>query len=123
MSDEPSQPAGSEENHPYRGALYGPAAPGPAYGVAQPSQGFLRGARRGGPGTGRLNPLAVLSLVSSLLFWPLGIVLGHLARAQIRRTGQRGSGIALAGLVLSYLSLGATILVVSGAVRLPGSGG
>ena len=31
------------------------------------------------------------------------VILGHLARAQIRRTGERGDGMAVAGLVLGYL--------------------
>jgi predicted RNA-binding protein with TRAM domain len=33
------------------------------------------------------------------------IVLGHIARAQIRRTGQDGDGLALAGLIIGYFVL------------------
>ena len=32
----------------------------------------------------------------------LAIVFGHLARGQIRRTGEKGDGLALAGLVLGW---------------------
>lgn len=33
------------------------------------------------------------------------VILGHLARAQIRRTGETGDGMAVAGLVLGYLGI------------------
>jgi uncharacterized membrane protein len=33
----------------------------------------------------------------------LAIIFGHVAKAQIRRTGERGSGMATAGLALGYL--------------------
>jgi len=33
------------------------------------------------------------------------VILGHLARAQIRRTGEAGDGMAVAGLVLGYLGI------------------
>ena len=67
-----------------------------------------------------MNKLAVISLVSSLFgclipfvpqlipFVPLGgIICGHIARSDIRRSGgaQTGSGIALAGLIISYLTI------------------
>jgi hypothetical protein len=49
--------------------------------------------------------------------WLLGtipaIVLGHKARRQIRRTGEPGSGMALAGLVLGYTGLALTVIVLS----------
>jgi hypothetical protein len=40
------------------------------------------------------------------------VILGHLARAQIRRTGERGDGMAIAGLVLGYLGLAGWFLVI-----------
>jgi hypothetical protein len=54
------------------------------------------------PATGT-NLLAILSLVGAFVFWPAGIVLGHMAKRQIARTGEQGSGLATAGLVLSYI--------------------
>lgn len=45
------------------------------------------------------------------------IVLGHVARHQIRRTGQNGDGMAVAGLVLGYLvAIGGMLLIVLGAL-------
>lgn len=61
--------------------------------------------------SGGSNVLAVLALVFGLLGGGLvAVVLGHLARGQIRRTGERGDGMAIAGLVLGYLGL-AVVLV------------
>ena len=61
----------------------------------------------------RTNPLSVASLLLGLvslfpLFGILAVVLGHIARAQIRKSagGQKGAGMALAGLILGYLGLG-----------------
>lgn len=69
----------------------------------------------------RTNGLAVASLacgVAQFAFGPLAtipaIVLGHMARAQIRRTGEQGAGLALAGLALGWAAviLGVVILIV-----------
>ena len=40
------------------------------------------------------------------------VILGHLARQQIRRTGERGDGMAIAGLVLGYLGIGIWTLII-----------
>jgi hypothetical protein len=42
------------------------------------------------------------------------IILGHSARGQIRRTGQRGDGMAVAGLVLGWLGIAFFVLIVIG---------
>jgi len=52
----------------------------------------------------RTNTLAILSLVFGILTTVVvPIVLGHIAKAQIRRTGEGGNGMATAGLVLGYI--------------------
>jgi hypothetical protein len=69
----------------------------------------------------RINGLAVASLVTSLLWmgWlgsVLGIVLGHAALGQIRRSGGRehGSALAYAGLAIGYLAVLIAALVAIG---------
>ena len=57
-----------------------------------------------------MNTLAILAMVFAFLFAPLGIVFGHIARSQIKRTGEQGSGLALAGLILGYIFTGLGIL-------------
>ncbi len=65
------------------------------------------------------NSLAVAALACSIgQLWFLilagipAIVLGHMARRQIRRTGEKGNGLALAGLILGYIGSAAFLLVV-----------
>jgi hypothetical protein len=65
------------------------------------------------------NGLAVGALVCGIAeFFTLGlaaipaVILGHVARSQIRRTGERGDGMAIAGLVLGYLAIGGWALII-----------
>jgi hypothetical protein len=59
------------------------------------------------------NGMAIASLVASLLVAPLGIVFGHISLSQIKRSGEDGKGLAIAGLVIGYLaSVGAVIAVI-----------
>jgi hypothetical protein len=59
------------------------------------------------------NGLAIASLVTSLIGASLiGVILGHLARKQIRISGQQGSGMATAGLILGYLGVAAGFVVI-----------
>jgi TRAP-type uncharacterized transport system fused permease subunit len=68
--------------------------------------------------SGQTNSLAVAALVCGIiefLFPPaciIAIVLGHIARRQIRRTGAHGYGIAMAGLILGYFIVASTVLVL-----------
>jgi peptidyl-prolyl cis-trans isomerase B (cyclophilin B) len=58
------------------------------------------------------NAMAIVSLVCAFLFAPLGILFGHISLSQIKKTGEEGRGLAIAGLVISYLITVFTILVV-----------
>jgi len=80
----------------------------------------------------KTNGFAIASLVCGLaqfMFGPLAtipaIVLGHVARGQIRRTGERGAGLALAGLMLGWVAviLGIVLIVVGLAVSAGMNGG
>lgn len=62
-----------------------------------------------GADSGRTNMMAILALVFGIGGGLLGIVFGHIALAQIRRTGEQGRGLALAGLICGYI--GAVILL------------
>ena len=54
----------------------------------------------------RTNGFAIVSLVLSLVgLSVLAIIFGHVAKSQVRRTGETGSGLATAGLILGYLEL------------------
>ncbi|MDG9704408.1 DUF1707 and DUF4190 domain-containing protein [Streptomyces sp. DH37] len=64
------------------------------------------------------NNSAVAALVCGVLTPLYGVtaipavILGHKARAEIRRTGEKGDGLALAGLVLGWLAIGFVALVL-----------
>ncbi|MCU1606329.1 MAG: Conserved rane protein of unknown function [Modestobacter sp.] len=84
---------------------YGPAAyappgygPPPGYGWRRPN-----------------NQLAVVALVLSFLgaLAPVGLVLGIVARGQIRRTGEGGEGLALAAVIVGGVitTVGVVVLV------------
>ena len=45
------------------------------------------------------NSLAITALVLGLVFAPLAIPVGHIARTQIRRSGEKSAGLALTGLI------------------------
>jgi peptidyl-prolyl cis-trans isomerase B (cyclophilin B) len=56
--------------------------------------------------------MAIASLVCAFLFAPAGIIFGHISLSQIKRTGEQGRGLAVAGLVLSYVFTVLTVIVV-----------
>ena len=65
------------------------------------------------------NGLAVASLacgVGQLILGPLAtvpaIVLGHMARHQIKRTGEDGAGMALAGLLMGWAAVALAVFLV-----------
>ena len=68
------------------------------------------------------NSLAIVSLVSGILGWTLvpwlgslvAIITGHMARAEIKRNSDtmEGDGLAIAGLVLCWLSIIMTVLAI-----------
>jgi hypothetical protein len=55
------------------------------------------------------NGMAVTALVCGVASFVVGItfipaiIFGHIAQRQIRRTGEQGGGLALAGLILGYV--------------------
>ena len=69
--------------------------------------------------TGRTDPLAIAALVCGVIqfcgVFPAGIfaiVFGHKARRRIRETGEDGDGLALAGLILGYISLALFLITI-----------
>jgi hypothetical protein len=60
----------------------------------------------------RANGLAIMSLVSVFIFGPLAVILGHMARHQIRRTGESGAGIALGALIIGYFETAFILVMV-----------
>jgi Domain of unknown function (DUF4190) len=51
------------------------------------------------------------------------IVLGHAARRQMRRTGERGGSMALTGLILGWVGIGLIIAIVVGLIAAASAAG
>lgn len=96
-----STPETVPETQPEANALASEPAPSPA----------------SGPAAVRTNALAIASFALSLSGLTLlaqiaGIITGHMALKQIRETGEAGHGLAKAGLIISYVVVGISILFV-----------
>jgi hypothetical protein len=91
---------------------YGPQPPYPAYQQPYPPYPPYTPA----PPT---NGLAIAALVCGVGGFVVGvsfipaIICGHLARAQIRRTGEQGGGMALAGLIIGYVGIALFAVLVA----------
>jgi hypothetical protein len=110
--DPPSSPP---PHQPAVGAAPGHGAPpgyGPPLGYGPPP-GY-------GPPTGYgpppgyyrrpTNTMAILALVMAFVFAPAGLVLGVVARRQIRETGEEGDGLALAGIIIGAIACALVVL-------------
>lgn len=61
----------------------------------------------------RTNTMALVSLIAGIASWVVApvaasivaVICGHVARKQIRSTGEDGDGMAVLGLVLGYVNL------------------
>lgn len=94
----------------YGPTAYGPTGYGaPGYGAPAGGPPAVASGPYAYPAAVPTNGLAIASLVLSLLGLMFGVtaiggvICGHLARRQIRETGENGDGLALAGLILGYV--------------------
>ena len=60
----------------------------------------------------KYNVLAIVSLVSAFFVSLVAIITGHIALSQIKRTGEKGRGLAIAGLVIGYVSIALSIIAL-----------
>ena len=68
---------------------------------------------------GKTNVLAVVALIAGIAGLTVipfvssivAVVTGHMARKEVRRTGEQGDGLALAGLITGYIGIGFGLLV------------
>ena len=66
------------------------------------------------------NQMAIVSLVAAIASFVMlpvigavvAVITGHLARSQIRRTGEDGNGLAVAGLILGYIHLALGVIAL-----------
>jgi hypothetical protein len=112
----------SDEN-PYRGDPQAPPPPPPGQPGYGPPPGWGQPAFGPPPGWGpppgyppmyprQTNTMAILSLVLAFVFAPAGLVLGIIARKQIRQTGEDGDGLALAGIIVGGIATALFALMI-----------
>jgi len=75
----------------------------------QPAAGFYPPVY---PPPRQTSSMAIVALVGAFVFAPLGIVFGHIALSQIRRSDEDGKGLAIAGLAIGYILTGLFLLVI-----------
>jgi hypothetical protein len=104
---------------PYPAASYGAPASPPGYGVpAYPYPAY--------PAPAPTNGLAIAALVCALaglvvgISAPIGAILGHVARRQIRERGEQGDGMALAGIIVGWILTGIMALCCVGYIAIAG---
>lgn len=80
----------------------GYGAPPPGYGQP-PAYGAAPG--YGPPATERTNTLAIIGLIAAFFCGLAGVVMGIIARSQIKQRGERGDGLAIAAIVVGALNI------------------
>ena len=105
MSD-PTQPPATPPNDSSAPAPTGYGA-APAYG-SPPSPAPQAYAAPVGPD--KYNVLAIVSFVSAFFVQLVAVITGHIALSQIKKTGEKGRGFAIAGLIIGYVGILASII-------------
>lgn len=103
----PPYDPGSYGQQPGYGRQYDPQAgygqqpyPPAAYGRQPQAGGYPGYPQPYPPAPAPTNTMAILALIFGFVFSPLGIVFGFVGRSQIKRTGESGDGLALAGIII-----------------------
>jgi hypothetical protein len=112
---QPGQPRYQQSQSPYPDSQYQQGQ----YSQAPYSQGTPDGQQYPYGPTAPTNVLAIVALVSSFFIPVAGIVCGHLALGQIKRTGENGRGLALAGLIIGYVLTALIVLLIVLAIVIP----
>ena len=123
----PSQsPYGDPSAYPASGAPASgppvpPGSPAPGYPPAYGYGGYATPAQQGG--TNGLSVAAmVVSIVGALglicygggaVLGIVGAIMGHIARKQIRTTGEGGGGMATAGIIIGWIVTGLGVVIVA----------
>ena len=115
----PEQPNQQQPQAPYQPQA--PQAPGQPYPQQQapgqpyaqaPGQPYPYGAQPMAPKP-PTSTLAIVSLILGIIVAPAGIITGHMALSKIKRTGEGGRGLALAGTIIGYVGTALGLLAIA----------
>jgi len=110
------QPYGQAPQQPYEQAPQQPYGEQPAQYAQQPAQYAQQ--PYGQPGQqpysqqAPTETLAIIGLVTGIIFWPAGIIINPIALSKIKKTGNGGKGFAIAGLILSIIGAISSIIAI-----------
>jgi uncharacterized membrane protein len=62
------------------------------------------------PTSQRFNVLSIVGFIFAFIISIVGVVLGFIALSQIRRTGERGRGLAIAAVIIGLASIVISII-------------
>lgn len=100
---QPAYPTQPDQTQQYGQQAYPP----PGYGYTPPTYPTYVSP----PANPPTNGLAIASMIVSLVgFGPVGAIMGHIARKQIRESGEQGDGFALAGIIVGWVVTGIWVL-------------
>jgi len=110
----PGYPPGGYGHPGYGGPGYGQPGygPVPGYPPGYGPPGYAPPGYPFPPYARPTNMMAILALVLAFVFAPAGLVLGIIARRQIRQTGEQGDGLALAGIIIGAIFCAFLVLVI-----------
>lgn len=98
-----------------------PVAPPPGYAAPVAPNPYAAPVQPGAPAGYQQQPyaapaqtegLAIGALIAGIVFWPVGVVLSLMALSKIKKTGNGGRGLAIAGLILSIVGFLSTIVAI-----------
>jgi hypothetical protein len=107
---DPSWPQQQQQQPGYQDPAYAvsgqPAAAYPGYGyqpvAVQPTNGLAIAAL-----------VCALAGIATCISAPVGAILGHIARRQIRERGEAGDGMALAGIIVGWIITALMVLLIA----------
>ncbi|MBU3994837.1 MAG: DUF4190 domain-containing protein [Actinobacteria bacterium] len=62
------------------------------------------------PASRPTNTMAIIALIASIIVSLVGVILGHIALNQIKKTGEGGRGLAIAALIIGYIGVAAWVI-------------
>lgn len=60
----------------------------------------------------RTNTMAIVALIASFFVALVGVILGHIALSQIKKTHEGGRGLAIAALIIGYIGIAAWVILI-----------
>lgn len=82
--------------------------------LAPPSGGYPAAPGYSSPPAGKTSTLAIVALISAIVGFVLipvipsvvAVITGHIALGQVKKTGEQGRGLALAGTIVGWVGVG-----------------